>query len=476
MKGCNFINGAWQISDSGREFKIVNPANFNEVVLESKYADVPLAMEAVEQAYFAWKSWKFKTIKIRIKFLQNLIGLLEQKREWLAKIITYENGKLLSESLQEIDASINESKYQIDFISQNYSEFVEDSEIRYEPLGVALLITPWNFPVATVLRKMIPAILLGNTAVIKASENVPFSSSKLFELIEEAGFPKGVVNLVNGYGAELVPSIIRSKKISVISFTGSTMNGKRIAIEISDKLIKYQAEMGGVNTALVLNDADIDMVARSITANSFACAGQWCTGTGKVIAEEGIYDNLLDRLTESIGSLKLGMGLDNNSMVGPMINMSQLEKTDNAVKSAVTEGAQVVVGGKKSNEEKLKNGAFYEPTLITGVQSEMKIFDEEIFGPVITLIKIKDFSEAVNQLNKSKYGLSFSVFGEDSNKMEKIISQVDSGLVHINLSTPHRSVAMPLLGWKDSGFGYPESGRFARDFFSRTKAVYRRTN
>lgn len=473
MNKSNFINNKWCHSPTGKPFQKVNPANSKVIIFSSLYANADLSFEAVEAANKSWAMWKNIKLNERIEYLYRLIRLLDKNRTQLAEIITLENGKLFNESLQEISASILEGNYQLEFLTNNLIEKVGDHEIRYEPTGSSLLITPWNFPIATILRKLIPTLALGNTAIVKASENTPLTSVTLFKIIEEVGFPPGVVNLLNGFGSELIPQIIKSNKIATISFTGSTKNGKKIFRNIGGKLIKYQAEMGGNNTVLILNDSNLDLAISSVVSNSFACCGQWCTGTGRILVEEKIFTTFKKKLISAVNNLNPGNGMDKKSTIGPLISDSQLLKTNSAVKLAKKNGAEIILGGKRINSEDLKYGYFYEPTILSNIKDNMQIFDEEIFGPVISIIKVKNAKDGINILNKSRYGLSFSVYGKNRKILEEIVTKVETGLSHINLPTTYRDVALPLLGWKDSGYGIAESGRFARDFFSRTKAIYR---
>lgn len=470
---CNYINSKWIDSNEGEEVIIRNPADLDEKIFETKYADENLAVEAIESAHTAWQNWRHVPFEERAEFVKLWLTKLEEKRDEIAHSITLENGKLLHESQSEISASLTEGQYQLKFLSENLNEIVNGHEIRYESIGTVLLITPWNFPIATILRKLLPALLVGNTAVVKASEFTPYSSFKLFQLLEKIDFPDGVVNLIIGEGDKLVPSIINNKKLSAVSFTGSVTNGQIIARELDPVLTRYQAELGGNNTVVVLKGADLNKVADGVIGNGFACCGQWCTGTGRIIVESEIHDKLTELLLERIDNIKTGNGLDSEVMMGPLINEIQLKRVEEAVNSAGREGAQILCGGKRPDQPELQNGNFFEPTLITEITSEMSIADAEIFGPVITIMKASNLDEALEIIKSSIYGLTFSIFTENKEKAERAIQEVEAGLCHVNLPTTFRDVALPLLGWKNSGIGLPESGRFMRDFFTRTKALYK---
>lgn len=470
---CNYIRSCWQSPNGGEEVAIRNPANAREIVFKTVYADVDLARQAINSASAAWPLWKRTALAERVRLVEEFLTSLERDRDKIAEIITLENGKLFPEAKAEISASLGEGRYQLKFLAENLAEFINGQEIRYEPLGATLLITPWNFPVATILRKLIPAILTGNTALVKASEFTPYTSMRLFLLLAEAGFPDGVVNLVVGPGDELVPAILKSNLVSAVSFTGSVKNGQEIARQIDPVATKYQAELGGNNTLIVLRDADISQAAQAAVSNGFACCGQWCTGTGRIIVEKSVYDRFIELLPEKVLKIKLGEGFDEEATMGPLINQTQLQRVQEAVSQAVAEGGSVLTGGNKAPQPELSAGCFFQPTILTNITPRMSIADQEIFGPVLVVLKVADADEALEILNNSNYGLSFSVYTRNEKLAEKFISEANCGLCHVNLPTAYRDVALPLLGWQDSGIGMPESGRFMRDFFTRTKAIYR---
>ena len=326
----------------------------------------------------------------------------------------------------------------MDFLSKNLTEFVNKNEIRYEPLGVCLLITPWNFPIATILRKLIPAFLVGNTIIVKASEYTPYSSIMLFKLFEKVNIPAGVVNLIVGRGEKLVPSMIKSGKIKAISFTGSVENGQKIAKIIDPIRSRYQAELGGNNTVFILKDADLTLAANSVVVNALACSGQWCTGTGRIIVEESVHDELVSIMVKKVNQIKVGNGFEENVTMGPIINEIQLKRIESAVKQAKSDGANILIGGKKCRLPELKKGNFFEPTIIDNVTTDMLITDTEIFGPVILFMTVKNVHEAIEIINQSKYGLTFSVYTQNEKLGNQIIDDVDSGLCHLNLPTTMR--------------------------------------
>lgn len=470
MKCKCYIGNAWTSPDNPEIVNKFNPANLSEKICEVEYADPGIAGLAVEKAESALDFWKIMPPGKRAELLRKYITEIRVNENELAEIITRENGKTLKESFNEIDAGLDEAHYQIDFLLNSLIEKTGKFETRYEPLGVVLLITPWNFPVATVLRKMIPALMTGNTVVLKPSELSCMTSVTLFKLFEKFPFPTGVVNLVLG-GGDVGSALTNISKIKAVSVTGSTQTGAIIKKQISKFDTRLQAEMGGKNCVVVLPDADIEKAASDIVSNSFACAGQWCTGTSKVIAHKEIIDELLEHIVSSTKEIKLGNGMNEITKMGPLVSEIQLMKVKSAVQKS--QSAKLVVGGKQPQDEKLLNGYFFEPTIFADVDPDSFLSQEEIFGPVLSVIKSNEIDDMLKTANNSKYGLSFSVYTYDDELAEKFIDKVDAGLCHINLPTAYRDPALPLLGWKNSGYGLPESGRYTLDFFTRTKAVYR---
>lgn len=293
----------------------------------------------------------------------------------------------------------------------------------------------------------------------------------LFSLIQETGFPPGTMNLILGDG-KIGSLLTGNDKISAISLTGSTQTGALIKKQISDLNTRFQAEMGGKNTVAVLADADIESAAIDIATNAYACCGQWCTGTSKVVVHSEVAEHLTNLIVEFAGKIKLGNGLERNADMGPLISEVQLDKVKTAVKN--NDGAELLFGGKQPSDEKLRNGYFFEPTVFSNVDPNSNLAKEEIFGPVLSIIVEDDLDNMIADVNNTNYGLSFSVYTGIESAGERFINEVEAGLCHLNLPTAYRDPSLPLLGWKNSGYGLPEAGRFALDFFTKPKAVYRK--
>ena len=469
----SYINGAWVQSEEIHS--IYNPANLKEHIQDICLATSSDAKNAVLAARNASEIWSNTETLKRISKLHQIMSDLENQRNEVAEIITLENGKTILEAKGEVDAAISEGNYQLEYLKNNLIEFEGSNKLLYRPLGVALLITPWNFPLSTVIRKMIPALACGNTIVLKPSEYSSLTSLFIFEILDNNELPKGSVNLVLGPGNTLSDALINTDEVDIVSFTGSTATGESIQKKISHSNVRYQAEMGGANALVVWDDANIEMAVSATIASGYACAGQWCTGISKLIIHESVYKNCIDILKKSVENIQVGNGLDQKTAMGPLCNKPQLNKMIDFVNRATDQGAEILTGGSQLFD-KSKNGYFFQPTLLSNMSLDMEVSSEEIFGPIINVFKTNDINQAIKYANLGKYGLSFSVYTSSESTADRFISNVNASICHVNMPTPYREVSMPFTGWKLSGKGIPESGRFARDAFTKPKVVYRAAN
>ena len=469
----SYINGAWVQSEEIHS--IYNPANLKEHIQDICLATSSDAKNAVLAARNASEIWSNTETLKRISKLHQIMSDLENQRNEVAEIITLENGKTILEAKGEVDAAISEGNYQLEYLKNNLIEFEGSNKLLYRPLGVALLITPWNFPLSTVIRKMIPALACGNTIVLKPSEYSSLTSLFIFEILDNNELPKGSVNLVLGPGNTLSDALINTEEVDIVSFTGSTATGESIQKKISHSNVRYQAEMGGANALVVWDDANIEIAVSATIASGYACAGQWCTGISKLIIHESVYKNCIDILKKSVENIQVGNGLDQKTAMGPLCNKPQLNKMIDFVNRATDQGAEILTGGSQLFD-KSKNGYFFQPTLLSNMSLDMEVSSEEIFGPIINVFKTNDINQAIKYANLGKYGLSFSVYTSSESTADHFISNVNASICHVNMPTPYREVSMPFTGWKLSGRGIPESGRFARDAFTKPKVVYREAN
>jgi acyl-CoA reductase-like NAD-dependent aldehyde dehydrogenase len=340
------------------------------------------------------------------------------------------------------------------------------------PVGVVGAITPWNFPIAIPSWKLAPALVCGNTVVLKPAEDTPLLGQRFVELLAEAGVPDGVVNIVHGYGETAGAALVRNPSVPVITFTGSRETGVAVTKAAADHLKHVHLELGGKNAIVVLEDADLDLAVEGIVWSAFGTSGQRCTAASRVIAHEKIYDALQSRLVERAERMRLGPGWEDDTDIGPVINRAAIEKIDSYTKIGQGEGARLITGGEIATEGDLGKGFFYRPTIFGDVDAQMRIAQEEIFGPTTALIKVRDFDEAVRVANGIKYGLSSSIFTRDVNRAFRAMRDLQTGITYVNAGTTGAEVHLPFGGTKDTGNGHREAGQAALDVFTEWKSLY----
>ncbi len=340
-----------------------------------------------------------------------------------------------------------------------------------QPIGVAGIITPWNFPTAIPCWKMMPALVTGNTVVFKPASDTPHCATLIVELMAEAGFPPGVVNLVTGAGAEVGDAIVDSPDTQIISFTGHSATGKSIAQRAGRRLKRVSLELGGKNGIVVLRDADLDLVTEGILWSAFGTTGQRCTACSRVIVEEAVLEPLLQRLEAGARALRLGDGSLDTTDVGPLINAAAVEKTESYIEVGRREG-ELVCGGSQATGPGLEHGHFFEPTIFSGIRPMDRLAQEEIFGPVLSVIPVPDYEAAVTALNQTRYGLSSSVYTQDVNTAFRAMRDFETGIVYINAGTIGAETHLPFGGWKETGNGHREAGHAALDTFTEWKSIY----
>jgi aldehyde dehydrogenase (NAD+) len=340
-----------------------------------------------------------------------------------------------------------------------------------QPIGIAGIITPWNFPMAIPCWKMMPALVTGNVVVFKPASDTPHCAVLLVELMAEAGFPAGVVNLITGAGAEVGDAIVENPDIAVISFTGSSDTGRAIAARAAQRLKRVSLELGGKNGVVVLKDADLDLATDGILWSAFGTTGQRCTACSRVIVERPVLEPLLERLEARARKLRLGPGLDEATEVGPLINARALDKVASYVDIGRGEG-ELVTGGRPASDGDLAHGHFFEPTIFTGVGAMDRIGQEEIFGPVLSVIPVADYGEAILALNQTRYGLSSSIYTQDVNGAFRAMRDFETGIVYVNAGTTGAETHLPFGGWKETGNGHREAGHVAIDTYTEWKSIY----
>lgn len=474
----NLINGKWVDAKSGQTFENRNPANWNEVIgifPKSGKEDVD---EAVKAARKAFESWRLMPAPKRGDILRKVGDLLVARKEELARQMTQEMGKVLAETRGDVQEGIDTAYYAATegrrwFGRTAPSELPNKFNMAIRvPIGVAGIVTPWNFPMAIPTWKIFPALLCGNTIVFKPASDTPATAHSLVEILMEAGVPEGVVNLVHGGGGEVGMAIVGHPDVDLISFTGSTAVGKKISAVASETLKRVSLELGGKNAQIVMPDADMKLALDGVLWGAFGTTGQRCTATSRLILHEKIHDQFVDMLVERVRKLRLGNGLDPNVDVGPCVNQGQRNTVQSYVEIGQKEGATLACGGRIPDDPVLKDGWFYMPTVFTNVQPQHRIAKEEIFGPVLSILKAASLEQAITILNDTIYGLSSSIYTRDINSAFQAIRDIKAGITYINAPTIGAEAHMPFGGVKQTGNGHREGGWAVYDFFSEWKTVY----
>ncbi|WP_040227444.1 aldehyde dehydrogenase family protein [Bhargavaea cecembensis] len=477
MKLENYINGSWQETTGGEYAAVVNPAN-GETLCEVRLSGKEDVDQAVEAAKKAQKQWALVPAPKRADYLYEIGRLMKERKEHLSQVLTKEMGKVIEEARGEVQEGIDMAYYMAGEGRRLFGETVP-SELQDKfamsvraPIGVVGLITPWNFPVAIATWKSFPAIVAGNTFLWKPATETPMMAYEMAKIFEEAGLPPGVANVVFGSGSDVGTAMIEHPDIRVISFTGSTETGRHVAELGGRHLKKVSLEMGGKNAVIVMDDADLNLAVEGILWSAFGTAGQRCTACSRVIVHKDVKSELEQRLLEEMKGLTIGDGLDESVKVGPVVNKKALEKIDGYVKIGQEEGARLLAGGKILDEGELAAGCYYEPTLFTDVKWDSRIAQEEIFGPVISLIEVDSLDEAIEVNNSVKYGLSSSIFTQDVNKVFRAQRDLDTGIVYVNAGTTGAEIHLPFGGTKGTGNGHRDSGVAALDVFTEWKSIY----
>jgi aldehyde dehydrogenase (NAD+) len=474
----NYIGGKWANAASGKTFENHNPANWNEVLGTFPNSDKEDVSRAVEAASAAFNEWRLIPAPKRGDILKRVGDLMTQHKESIAREMTREMGKVLVETRGDVQEGIDTAYYAASegrrlFGHTAPSELPNKFNMSIQaPIGVAGVITPWNFPMAIPTWKIFPALVCGNTVVFKPATDTPATATRLVELLVEAGLPAGVINLVHGGGNGVGVPLVEHPKVRAISFTGSTQVGKTISAAATNTLKRVSLELGGKNAQIVMADADVDLAMEGVLWGAFGTTGQRCTATSRLILHEKIHDSFLSALIKRAEKLRLGDGLEANTEVGPLVNQSQVDTVESYVKIGKDEGAKLETGGERYTEGACKNGFFYRPTIFSGVKPDMRIAKEEIFGPVLSVIKIKSLEEAIAVLNDTRYGLSSSIYTRDVNAAFRAIRDLEAGITYINGPTIGAEAHMPFGGVKETGNGHREGGWQVYEFFTETKTVY----
>ncbi len=474
----NYIDNQWTDSISGETFENVNPSNLSEVIGTFPRSNKQDVDNAVSSALSSFTKWKDVSPADRCHVIRKAGRIMEDKKSELAAIISRENGKTVKSALGDVQSGIDMAYFVAGEGRRWYGKTAHSAlkkrfamTKRY-PVGVVGIITSWNFPMAITCWKTFPALMCGNTVVLKSEENTPETAVHFIKIMEEAGLPAGVLNLIHGAGPEAGEALTQHPDVSMISFTGSSSTGKVIGRNCGGRLAKISLELGGKNAVIVMDDADLDLAADAVVCGAFSLSGQRCTATSRVIIHNTVYDNFMAKVLDRVGKLKVGPGSDDASDVTPLISRRQLERVLGYIGRAQKTGGKIIAGGGQLGGGVYDKGYYIAPTIIGDVSPEMEIATEEVFGPVLSVFKVSTYEESVRLLNSVPYGLSASIFTRDVNKSFSFFDDADVGVCYINAPTFGSEPHMPFGGVKGSGLGYREAGWAAIEAFSEVKTLY----
>ncbi|UOF90363.1 aldehyde dehydrogenase family protein [Fodinisporobacter ferrooxydans] len=474
----NYIDGQWVDSSDGNVFHSMNPADREDIVGCFQASTAEDAIRAIRAAEKTFPAWAKTSPSKRAAILNQAADILESRCEEIAHELTREEGKVLSASRLEVKRSAATLRYYaVEGLSFSGETFANDDPASMvftvrEPLGVIAVITPWNFPLSIPARKIAPALMTGNTVVFKPASETPLMGLRLTEALADAGIPAGVFNFITGSAAKVGTPLVTDAAIRGITFTGSTQAGEAIHRQVS-LTTRMQMELGGKNPILVMEDADLDKAVELTIKGGFELTGQACTGTSRVIVMRNVHDEFVAKLVDQTSRLKIGNGFAEGVQVGPLANQSQLDTVLEYVAIGREEGANLVYGGDRLTENEYGKGYYVKPAIFTGVASHMRIAQEEIFGPVIAVIAVDSFNDALQVANGVAYGLSASIVTKDLEKAQTFVKEIQSGTVKVNRTTTGNLMHAPFGGLKKSSTStFRESGRVGLEFFTQTKTVY----
>lgn len=478
MDCLNYINGTWQSAKNHQTAESRNPADFREIVATfplSELTDVNLAVEAAKQAY---QTWRLVPAPQRAEFIHTVGEILQHRKEEIATLMTREMGKPLTETRGDVQEAIDCAFYYAGEGRRLFGQ-TTPSELSHKfamtvrmPIGVCALITPWNFPIAIPCWKALPALVCGNTIILKPAQDTAACATILTEVFHQSGFPNGVVNLVQGSGETVGKALVEQPDVALVSLTGSSDTGAKVGEICGRNHKRVCLELGGKNAQIVMDDANLELALEGALWGAFGTTGQRCTATSRLLLHQDIKAEFTQKLVEKTAKLRLGSGLNPNTDLGPLVNQPQQERVKSYLEIARKEGAKVLIGGEIPPEKELEYGYFFQPTILDAVTSTMRVAREEIFGPVVSLIEVNSFEEAVEILNDTPYGLSSSIYTRDVDRAFQAMRDIEAGITYINGPTIGAEVHLPFGGVKQTGNGHREAGSAALDVFTEWKTVY----
>jgi aldehyde dehydrogenase (NAD+) len=474
----NFIGGQWRSSRSNETFTSTNPAHTQEVIASYQRSTSVDLDDAIEIAARAQRTWAQFPAPERGEILLRTALLLEQKQEELAALMTREMGKILKETRGDVQVAIDVAKFVAGEGRRAEGETIPSAfpnkfclTVR-QPIGLVGIITPWNFPLAIPAWKAFPALLAGNAVILKPASDTPLVVLKLAEILQQAGLPDGVFNVLTGPGGALGDAMVSHRRINMISLTGSTEVGRRVAEVCGRDLRRCALELGGKNAVIVLEDADLDLAVNNITLGAFGTTGQRCTATSRVIIHRAVQKSFTERLAAAAERLRIGDGLEGQTEMGPLVNVGRVKAVHGYTTLGLQEGARLVTGGTPLTDDVYREGAYYRPTIFDEVDPGMRIAREEVFGPFVSILPVSSYEEAIQVANSTEYGLSTGIFTEDARLIFRAMRDIESGLVYINAGTTGSEIHLPFGGMKGSGNGHRELGPEAVAEFCEVKSVF----
>lgn len=474
----NFINGEWCAPSTGKWAPNLNPADTREVLNEYPLSDDTDLQRAMEGAVRAQREWARTPAPVRGKILFNAVRIFERRSEELARALTFEEGKIIAESRGEVQKMINLLEFVAGEARRLNGETIPSevpNTFAYTvrvPIGVVASITPWNFPVAIPVWKGAPAMVAGNAVIHKPANQTPWTAKIIAEVFAEAGIPKGIYNVIYGRGSLIGNCIVNHPQIDAITFTGSTEIGLGINEVASRSKKKVQCEMGGKNPIIVMEDADVQLAVQAAAKGGFGATGQRCTATSRAIVHRDVYDEFVEGIVEMARTMRPGNGFEETSALGPSVDEGQMNTVLRYIDIGKSEGAILAAGGERLLDDERKHGYFVAPTVFAGVNREMRIAREEIFGPVMSVIPISSMDEAIDVANDTPFGLSSAFYTRDVNRVFEYVDRVETGMLHVNNPTIGGEAQMPFGGMKATGIGEREQGKTAIEFSTELKTIY----
>lgn len=474
----NYINGAWVPSRSGRTYENRSPADTDDLIGHFQQSNAQDADDAVTAARTAFRAWRLVPAPVRAEVLFRAADLFKARKDAFSADMTREMGKVLAETAGDVQEAIDMSFLMAGEGRRLFGQ-TTPSELRNkfamsvrQPIGVCAMVTAWNFPMAVPSWKVLPALVCGNTVVLKPAEEAPLTAVNFVRTLADAGLPPGVLNLVTGDGPEVAGPLVQHPDVAVVSFTGSTETGRLINEQCARTFKKVHLEMGGKNVIMVMDDANLELAVDGALWGGFGTTGQRCTAASRVVVHEAVYDTFVERFAARAARLRVGNGLDRATEMGPSITAAQLDKVVEYVGIGQAEGARLVTGGKRLTDGPHARGFFHQPTIFADVTPSMRIAREEIFGPVVSVLRCRSLEEAIDIANDVAYGLSAAIYTQDINRAFTAMRDVYTGLFYVNAPTIGAEVHLPFGGTKATGNGHREAGIAALDVFSEWKSIY----